>query len=58
MAGKPTPAQLAAKKQYEAAPANAKPTASQLAKKHKLSETGIQKSAWWKARHQTKEETK
>lgn len=51
MAGKPTPQQEAARKQYEAAPVHAKPPASQLAKDNGLTEIGIYKSAWWKKRN-------
>lgn len=48
MAGKPTAANDAAKKQYEKAPATEKPSARELSIKHKISESTLHKSAWYK----------
>lgn len=47
MAGRPTAAHEAAKKQYEAAPRNAKPSATALARKHGLAESNIHRAAWY-----------
>jgi hypothetical protein len=49
MAGKPSAANEAARKQYEKAPADKKPTALALAAKHGLAVSSIYRSAWFKA---------
>lgn len=51
MAGRPSAAQLAAKKQWEKAPATEKPNARQLAAKHGMSESSIVRAEWWKKRN-------
>lgn len=48
MAGRPSAAQTAAQKQYEKAPADAKPSARELAAKHGLSESSIHRANWYK----------
>lgn len=48
MAGRPSAAQDAAKKEYEEAPPDAKPTARDLAAKHGLSEASIYRARWFR----------
>jgi len=57
MAGKPSAMQLAAKKQWESAPADKKPSAGELARKHKLSDMAIYQSNWWKNRNAAQPQT-
>lgn len=47
MAGKPTAANDAAKKQYQKAPATSKPSARALSIAHGISESTLHKSAWY-----------
>ena len=59
MAGRPSAAQEAAKRQYERAPDDKKPSARELAAKQGMSESSIHKASWWKQRtnkNQTKGE--
>lgn len=51
MAGRPSAAQEAAKKQWDKAPADKKPNARELAAKHGMSESSIVRAAWWKNRN-------
>ncbi len=51
MAGRPSAAQQAAQRQWERAPVDSKPSARELAAKHGMSESSIQKAAWWKNRN-------
>ena len=48
MAGRPTAAHEAAQKQYQKAPADAKPSARELAAKHGLSESTLHRADWYK----------
>lgn len=49
MAGKPSTAQDAARRQFERAPADKKPTAREMAQRHKLSESTIHRASWYVA---------
>ncbi len=47
MVGRASAANDAAKKQFEKAPENDKPSARELAQKHGLAESSIHRSAWF-----------
>jgi hypothetical protein len=47
MAGRPSAAQDAARKQYEKAPIGEKPSARELAAKNGLSESSIHRASWY-----------
>lgn len=49
MAGKPSTGQEAAKRQFDRAPADKKPSAIELAVKHGLAESTIHRSKWYVA---------
>lgn len=58
MAGKPSAAHEAAKRQFDEAPADAKPTARQLARAHGLEETTIHRAKWFIEYKKAKARTK
>lgn len=55
MAGKPSAGQEAARRQWERAPEESKPSARELAARHGLSESTIHRAPWWKQRNNNNE---
>jgi len=54
MSGKPSAASEAARKQFEKAPDDAKPSARELAQKHNLAESSIHRAPWFVAQKNRK----